>query len=130
MWEERSARVALASVLGLCLTVAGIPTLGAKHTFDGAYSGKRMLTKGAAGLNCPAEDDVSVTIHGEVLTVTNSTYKNYSTGFYPRPDGSFGGIFTGQGVTDSYYRGRIVGDIIEADVSNPPCEYHWHLKKQ
>jgi hypothetical protein len=26
--------------------------------------------------------------------------------------------------------GRIIGDVIEADVNNPPCEYHWHLKKQ
>jgi len=26
--------------------------------------------------------------------------------------------------------GRIIGDVIEADVNNPPCEYHWRLKKE
>ena len=26
--------------------------------------------------------------------------------------------------------GRISGNVIEADVENPECEYHWHLKKQ
>ena len=130
MWEERSARVALASVLGLCLTVAGIPTLGAKHTFDGAYSGKRMLTKGAAGLNCPAEDDVSVTIHGEMLTFTNSVLKKFTEPFYPGPDGSFGQTYTDEGGRAVHYHGRIVGDVIDANAENPPCEYHWHLTKQ
>jgi hypothetical protein len=28
------------------------------------------------------------------------------------------------------YNGRIIGDVIDADTTNPPCEYHWHLKKE
>jgi hypothetical protein len=27
-------------------------------------------------------------------------------------------------------RGHIIEDIIDADVDNPRCGYHWHLKKQ
>jgi hypothetical protein len=57
----------LAATLGLCLAVAVIPALGAEHTFDGVYSGKRVLIKGSDPY-CPAEDDVSVIIHGEMLS--------------------------------------------------------------
>jgi hypothetical protein len=46
--------------------VAGIPALGAEHTFDGVYIGKRSLSKGTVGPNCPAEEDVSVTIRGDI----------------------------------------------------------------
>jgi len=56
--------------------VAGSPALGAEHKFDGDYSGKRMLTKGSADPNCPAEDDVSVTIHGETLKFTDGALKS------------------------------------------------------
>jgi hypothetical protein len=55
--------------------------------FDGDYSGKRVLTKGSAGPDCPAEDDVSVTIHGGTLTFTNSALKKFTQPFYPGPDG-------------------------------------------
>lgn len=72
MWEEEMSRSRrLATALGLCLAVAGTtPALGAEHTFDGVYSGKRVLTKGAAGPNCPAEEAVSAAIHDETLTFT------------------------------------------------------------
>jgi len=63
---SRSRRLAAAS--GLCLAVAGSPTLGAEHTFDGTYSGQRVLTEGSPSPRCPLEEDVSVTIHGETLT--------------------------------------------------------------
>ena len=129
MWEITSSSRCLAVGLGLCLAVARSPALGAEHTFDGDYSGKRVLTKGSAGPECPAEDDVSVTINGETLTFTSSTLKDFTMPFYPEQDGSFGQIHTGGGGTDVHYRGRVIGDIIEADVTNPPCEYHWHLKK-
>jgi hypothetical protein len=81
MWEKTFCSRCLASALGLCLTVAGSPALGAEHTFDGDYSGKRVLTKGLAGLDCPAEDVVSVTIHGETLTFTNSALKKFTQPF-------------------------------------------------
>ena len=130
MWEKTFSSRRLASALGLCLAVAGSPALGAEHTFDGDYSGKRVLTKGSAGSDCPAEDDVSVTIHGETLTFTNSALKKFGIAFYPRQDGSFGSTYTDKGGDVVLIRGRIVGDVIDADVTNPPCEHHWHLKKQ
>jgi len=129
MCKQTFSSHCLALALGLCLVVAGSPALGAEHKFDGDYSGKRMLTKGSADPNCPAEDDVSVTIHGEVLTFTNSAYKNVSLGFYPRPDGSFHQTFTGAGGSTSDIVGLIIGDVIEADVNNPPCKYRWHVEK-
>jgi hypothetical protein len=117
---------------GLCL--AGISALGAEHNFDGVYTGKRLLTKGSAGQNCPAEDNVSVTIHGETLTFTNSALKNFTEPFDPGPDGSFGQTHTGEGGGAVHYHGRIIGDVMDADVTNyatdPVCEYHWHLKKE
>ena len=79
MWEKTfsSRWLALASASGLCLAVAGGPALGAEHTFDGTYSGQRVLTKGS----CAAADDVSVIIHGETLTFTNSALKKFVVGF-------------------------------------------------
>jgi hypothetical protein len=65
------------------------PALGAEHTFDGDYSGKRVLTKGSVGPDCPAEDDVSVNIHGIAMTFTNSALKKFVIGFFVRQDGSF-----------------------------------------
>jgi hypothetical protein len=119
MWGKPLARVCLASVLGLCLAVAGSPALGAEHTFDGDYSGKRVLTKGSAGPACPAEDDVSVTIHGDMLTFTNSALKKFTQPFYPASDGSFGETYTDEGGRAVHYHGRIVGDVIDADAKNP-----------
>jgi hypothetical protein len=120
----------LAAALGLCLAVAGIPALAAEHAFDGVYSGKRVLTKGTASATCPAEDDVSVTIHGETLTFTNSALKNFTQPFYPRPDGSFGETYTDAGGAVVHYHGHVAGDVMDVDVENPPCEYHWHLEKE
>jgi hypothetical protein len=130
MSEQMSRLCLLAVASCLCLAVAGIPALGAEHAFDGVYSGKRVLTKGPADPSCPAEDDVSVTIHGEMLTFTNSALKNFTQPFFPHPDGSFGQTYTDEGGRAVHYHGRIVGDVIDADAENPPCEYHWHLKKQ
>jgi len=113
----------------ICL-VAG-PALSAEpeHKYDGVYIGKRSLTKGTASSTCPAEDDVSVTITGETLTFTNSALKNYIMLFEPGPDGSFGQTHTEEGGAVVHYHGCIIGDIMDADVQYPPCEYHWHLKK-
>jgi hypothetical protein len=118
-------------IFGLICLVAG-PALGAEHEhkYDGVYTGKRSLTKGTASTTCPAEDDVSVTIDGETLTFTNSALKKYVMPFDPGPDGSFGQTHTDESGGVVHYHGRITGDVIEADVENPDCEYHWHLKKQ
>jgi hypothetical protein len=117
------------SALGLYLAVAGSPALGAEHKFDGVYSGQRVLTKGSNSL-CKAEDDVSVTIRGETLTFTNSAFKKSVIGFFPRQDGSFDEIHTDIDGGSVHFVGQVSGDVIEGDVDNPPCEYHWHLKKQ
>jgi hypothetical protein len=111
----------------ICLAVAG-PALGAEDMFDGVYTGKRVLTKGS-GPRCPAEDDVSVTIHGEILTFTNSALRNFLIEFAPHPDGSFRQIYVDAGGDTVTIQGRVTGGFLDADVTNAPCEYHWHLKK-
>ena len=98
-------------------------------TFDRVYTGKRVLTKGS-GPACPTDDDVSVTIHGGALTFTDSVLPDYSIGFDPRPDGSFSLISTGISGGGVLIEGRIVGDVLDADVTNGPCEHHWHLTKR
>jgi len=130
MSEEMSRSRCLAAALGLCLAVAGISALGAEHNFDGVYTGKRSLTKGSAGPNYPAEEEVSFTIHGATLSFTNSTLKKFVIRLDPRQDGSFHEIYTGEGGAAVNIVGRIIGDVMDADVTNPPCEYHWHLKKE
>jgi hypothetical protein len=122
-------RLILAATSGLWLAVAGISAQGAEHNFDGVYTGKRSLTKGAPGPTCPAEDSVSITIQGDTLTFTNSAYKDKKEYFHPAPDGSFGYNLVVQGQV-VIYNGRIIGDVIDADTTNPPCGYHWHLKKE
>jgi hypothetical protein len=129
--KEISHSHSLAPALGLCLTVAG-NALGAEHAFDGVYSGKRVLTTGSPSPMCPPEDDVSVTIHGETLTFTNSALNNFLQPFSPGQDGSFGQTYTDAGGAVVHYHGRIVGDVMDVDVdaANPTCEHHWHLKKE
>jgi hypothetical protein len=122
-------RLLASAICGIVwLTVAG-PAPGAEHKFDGVYTGKRFLTKGS-GSDCPAKEDVSVTIHGETLTFTSSALKNYTVAFFPRSDGSFVETHVDQGGDTVEIRGHIIGDAIEADVNNPPCEHHWNLKRK
>ena len=120
-------RLVVSGICGMiCLAVAG--PVAAEDTFGGVYTGKRVLTKGS-GPRCPAEDDVSVTIHGETLTFANSALKNFLIAFNPHQDGSFSQIsvdIDGDTVT---IQGRVTGGFFDADVTNAPCEYHWHLKK-
>ena len=114
-------------IAGICSLAAAAPTMAA-DAFDGAYTGKRVLTK-SSGPACPTDDDVSVTIHGGALTFTDSALHDYSIGFDPRPDGSFSLISTGLRGAGVLIQGRIVGDVLDADVTNGPCDYHWHLTK-
>jgi hypothetical protein len=92
-----------------------------------------VLTKGTAGPTCLAEDDVSVTVHGETLIFTNSVIRNFTHPFYPDPDGSFGETYIDAGGATVHYHGRVIGDVLDADftdyAADPPCEYHWHLAK-
>jgi hypothetical protein len=103
------------------------------HKYDGMYTGERLLKKGEVSDYCPAKEDVSVTIHGETLTFTNSKLQNYILPFDPHQDGSFGETHNDASGATVWYHGQITGDLIEVDVenyvTNPPCEYHLHLKK-
>ena len=51
-------------------------------------------------------------------------------GFDPHQDGSFHEIYTDEGGTTVDIVGRIIGDVLEAEATNPPCEQQWHLKKE
>jgi hypothetical protein len=113
-------------VWGICALIGLLvaePALSAENAFDGAYTGKRVLTKGSSTA-CPSEEDVSVTIQGGALTFTDSALRNYSIGFDPRQDGSFGEISTGRGGTGVLIEGRIIGGVLDADVTNGACEHH------
>jgi hypothetical protein len=81
-WRSTSGpeiRLMLLLIFGMICFVAG-QALSAEpeHKYDGVYTGKRSLAKGAASTTCPAEDEVSVTITGETLTFTNSALKKYT----------------------------------------------------
>jgi hypothetical protein len=73
-------------VLGICgmICLVAVPGLAAENMFDGVYSGKRLLIKGS-GAQCPAEEDVSVTIQGETLTFTDSAFKKFLITHNPQP---------------------------------------------
>jgi hypothetical protein len=95
---------------------------------DGTYVGERVLTKGDPS-GCLAQDTVSVTIHGEQLTFTNSAVKDYTISFSPHPDGSFGELSANIGGDVVAIHGRAANGVLDADVAGAHCEYHWHLKK-
>ena len=129
MWETFSLR-RLTSALGLCLAVAVSPALGAEHKYDGVYTGNKLLIKGS-GPKCSIEQDVSVTIRDQTLTFTDPNFPKFVfLEFYPRQDGSFDLVYVDAGGATVNIRGHVNGDIIDADVNNPPCEHHWHLKKE
>ena len=124
---ERPPRCWHLMALGLCAMIVVTATaLGADNTFDGAYIGKRVLTKGS-NQTCPDAGTVSVTLRGEALTFTNSRLHSISIGFKPQPNGSFSQTSAGDGGAFVSLKGRIVGDAIEADVADSVCEHHWHV---
>jgi hypothetical protein len=75
---------------------------------------------------CVPSEDVSVTIQDNVLTFSDSALRNFSIGFDPHPDGSFGLISTAISGGSVLIQGRIVGNVLDADVTSGPCEHHWH----
>ena len=123
-------RLAVSGICGMiCLAVAG-SALSAEDTFDGVYTGKRVLAKDTGGPGCPAAEEVSVIIQGKMLSFTNSELKNFVIAFNPHQDGSFLEIYVDPFDDDTVtVQGRIAGGFLDADVTNPPCEHHWHLKK-
>jgi hypothetical protein len=111
-----------------CLAIAA-PVALADASFDGQYVGQRVLTNGPADV-CPTEDYVSVTIHGNVLTLTSSALKNYEIGFVPRRDGTFDETHVHIGGDVADIQGHVGGGGLDAQVINPPCEHYWSLKKK
>jgi hypothetical protein len=91
------------------------------------------LQKGSAGPTCPAEEDASVTVHGETLISTSSVIRNFAHLFYPGPDGSFGETYIVGGGVIVHFDGRVIGEVLDADftdhAADPLCEYHWHLAR-
>jgi hypothetical protein len=118
---------AIGGMIGLAVVGAA---LGAENTFDGVYTGKRVLTKDS-GPGCPAEEEVSVIIQGKMLSFTNSALQSFIIPFNPHQDGSFNEVFIDPFDDDDTVTiyGRIAGGFLDADVINAPCEHHWRLKK-
>ena len=112
----------------ICLVLTG--PLRAEGQYDGTYLGKRVRVDGPPAA-CPAEDDVSVTIKGIVLTFTNRQLQNYGITVEPGPDGSFHQSSVSGGTVVNI-QGRIDGDTLDADVVSlaTTCKHHWHLTKQ
>jgi hypothetical protein len=128
---RRKPRLAALAICGVFL-IAG-RSLGADHRFDGVYSGKRLLIKGS-GSNCPAKENASATIHGQMLTFSDSALQKFTLIFDPDQHGSFEETYADEGGDTVEIHGRVTGDVIDADVTNygtnPPCKHHWHLKKE
>jgi len=131
-WRICGGRQTLAVICGIACLAITEPTMGAGSPLDGDYAGKRSLTDGSPSAQCPAEDDVSVTISGQKLTFTNSAVKNFGIGFDPGSDGSYEQIFTEKGSATVFIKGQITGDTLDADVKNyvTGCTHHWHLTKE
>jgi hypothetical protein len=103
------------------------PSATLAGSFDGTYTGKRVITKGDEG-SCPTED-VSVTIKDGTLTFTDSNAKDYMISFNPHPDGSFRQLSANIGGAVVDIRGYINGSTLDADVISAQCQHHWHLEK-
>jgi hypothetical protein len=124
----REPRLLVSGLCGIIYLALAEPALGVGNRFDGLYIGERTLTKGS-GPRCPADDNVSVKIHGGALTFTNNALQKFVMGFHPRKDGSFRQSHVYKGGAFVNIKGRVVGNSLEADVVNPPCQHHWRLKK-
>jgi hypothetical protein len=83
--------------------------LAAAGSSDGVYTGTRVLTKGPISAGCPATEDVSATIAGRSITITNSQLRNFPMDFEPNPDGSFAEISINMGGATVDIHGRITG---------------------
>jgi hypothetical protein len=125
---RRRMRLAACSLACLVISIS-TPVAPADASYDGQYTGKRMLTDGPAD-SCPAEENVSVIIQGDVLSFTDSALMNYGLPFNPEPDGTFTVDHVDESGVLMEIQGRVVGGVLDADVNDPPCEYHWSLEKK
>jgi hypothetical protein len=114
--------------LTACIALA-VPALGAENSFDGTYTGERVLTAGDPAA-CVAKDAASATIQGDKLTFTNSAVKDYTIGFSPRADGAFVQLSANISGVVVDIRGQIGAGVLDADVTSASCAHHWNLEKQ
>ena len=100
----------LAAASGVCgmICLSGLGSALAADTFDGVYTGRRAVEKGA-GPRCEGSD-VTVVIKGETLRITAGHRPSVLMGFLSRPDGSFSQLSAG-GIRGPavMIKGRIVG---------------------
>ena len=122
-----SHKALLATVCGIIGLVVGGPARGAEN--EGNYTGKRELMKGSDQICDPTEENISVSIRGNQLAF-NRKGLQATILFVPDPDGSFTGTFQDMDGDTLLLRGRVVGNIIDADVVNQGCQYHWHLQQK
>ena len=111
-----------------CIALA-VPAFGAENSFDGTYTGERVLTVGDPA-TCVAKDAASATIQGDQLTFTHSAEKGYTIGFSPRADGTFVQLSANTRGIAVNIRGHIGAGVLDADASSASCTHHWHLEKQ
>ena len=99
----------LAAASGVCgmICLAGLGSALAADTFDGVYTGRRAVEKGA-GPRCEGSENYR----------WPPTKRPHELPAAPRR------------VIQPTIKGRIVGDVLDADVSNEPCAFHWHLTKK
>ena len=108
----------------VCVVVVA-PAFGAGNSFDGTYTGERVLTKGDPDA-CVAKDAVSLVIQGDELTFTNSRVKDYTISFLPRADGSFGELSANISGAVVLIRGHVGAGVLDSDVISTDCTHHWH----
>jgi hypothetical protein len=119
-----------ASCATACVALAlAVPAFGAENSFDGTYTGERVLTAGDPAA-CVAKDAASSTIKGDELTFTHSAVKDYTIRFSPRADGAFVQLSTDINGEVVDIRGHIGAGVLDADVTSASCAHHWHLEKQ
>jgi hypothetical protein len=109
-----------------CIALA-VPAFGAENSFDGTYTGERVLTVGdPATLRGHA---ASATIQGDQLTFTHSAEKGYTIGFSPRADGTFVQLSANTRGVAVNIRGHIGAGVLDADATSASCTHHGHLEK-
>ena len=127
-WSTPEHRPLVSGLFGAICLVAGGSVFGAENTSNGVYTGTRSRTKGP-DLQCLAEENVSVTVQDTIMLFTNSILHSFVLEFSPSPDGSFERTYISSAGHYVVIRGRIIGNLIEADVDNEPCSHHWRVKK-
>ena len=127
-WSTPECRPVVSGLFGVICLVAGGSVFGAENTSNGVYTGTRLRTKGPDS-QCLAEENVSVTIQDTIMLFTNGILHSFVLELFPNPDGSFERTYISAGGHYVVIHGRIMGNVIEADVENEPCSHHWRVRK-